>query len=43
MLVHRREKDWEHLREAVSEEAGVQRHLETCGLLKFFDFPLIQL
>jgi hypothetical protein len=25
----------------VREKPGVQRHLVACGLLKFFDFPLI--
>jgi hypothetical protein len=40
--VHWREFDWEYLREAVREEIGIQRLLEACGLLKFFDCPLIQ-
>jgi hypothetical protein len=25
----------------VRQQSGVQRHLAACGLLKFFDFPLI--
>jgi hypothetical protein len=42
MPVHWRERDWEHLWEAVREESGVRRLLAACGLLKFFDCPLIQ-
>jgi hypothetical protein len=42
MSVHWRERDWEHLREAVREESGIQRLLAACGLLKFFDCPLIR-
>jgi hypothetical protein len=41
MPVHWRERDWDHLREVVREHLGVQRHLAACGLLKFFDCPLI--
>jgi hypothetical protein len=37
-----RERDWEHLREAVRDESGIQRLLAAYGLLKFFDYPLIQ-
>jgi hypothetical protein len=42
MPVHWREWDWECLREAVREESGIQRPLAACGLLKFFDCPLIR-
>jgi hypothetical protein len=42
MPVHWRERDWECLREVVREEPGVQRLLAACGLLKFFDCPLIR-
>jgi hypothetical protein len=41
MSVHWREWDWDRLREAVREHPGVRRHLAACGLLKFFDCPLI--
>jgi hypothetical protein len=42
MSVHWRERNWDHLREAMRAQPRVQRYLATCGLLKFFDFPLIQ-
>jgi hypothetical protein len=41
MSVHWRERDWDRLREAVREQPVVRRHLAACGLLKFFDCPLI--
>jgi hypothetical protein len=31
MPVHWREQDWEHLREDMREELGVQRHLVAVG------------
>jgi hypothetical protein len=43
MVVHWREKDWSHLREAVTiEESTVHATLVACGLLKFFECPLIR-
>jgi hypothetical protein len=43
MSVHWRERDWSQLREAVAiEEMMVRDTLVSCGLLKLFDFPLIQ-
>jgi hypothetical protein len=43
MSVHWRERDWSQLRDAVAiEESGVRATLATCGLLKFFECPLIQ-
>jgi hypothetical protein len=41
MPVQWRDKDWECLWEVVREESGIRRHMEACGLLKFFDFPLM--
>jgi hypothetical protein len=43
MSVHWRERDWSQLREAMAIEDSVVRDtLETCGLLNFFECPLIQ-
>jgi hypothetical protein len=42
MPVDWRERDWEHLREAVRDGSGLQRPLAAYGLLKFFDCPLIR-
>jgi hypothetical protein len=36
------ERDWEHLREVVRDQPGVRGTLAACGMLKFFDFPLIR-
>jgi hypothetical protein len=37
-----REQDWSQLRDAVAiKEPGVCVNLSTCGLLKFFECPLI--
>jgi hypothetical protein len=42
MPVGWRERDWAQLRDAVAiEEPGVRATLATCGLLKFFECPLI--
>jgi hypothetical protein len=42
MLVHWRERDWSQLRDvAAIEELGVRATLAACGLLKFFECPLI--
>jgi hypothetical protein len=42
MPVGWRERDWSQLRDAVAiEEPGVRATLATCGLLKFFECPLI--
>jgi hypothetical protein len=42
MPIHWREQDWDHLREAVRDESGIQGPLASCGMLKFFDYPLIR-
>jgi hypothetical protein len=43
MLVGWREQDWSQLQDVVAiEEPGVRATLETCGLLKFFECPLIR-
>jgi hypothetical protein len=43
MLVHWLERDWSQLRDAVAiEEPGVRATLAACGLLKFFECPLIR-
>jgi hypothetical protein len=43
MSVHWRERDWSQLREAVTiEEPTVRATLAACGLLKFFECPLIR-
>jgi hypothetical protein len=42
MLVQWRERNWDHIREAVREKLGVWRHLAACRLLNFFHCPLIQ-
>jgi len=43
MLVHWRERDWSHLWEAVTnEEMTIRDTLVACGLLKFFECPLIR-
>jgi hypothetical protein len=43
MPVRWRERDWAQLREAVAIEGpGVRATLATCGLLKFFECPLIR-
>jgi hypothetical protein len=43
MPVHWRERDWACLREVVRDESqGVQGPLAACGLLKFFDCPLLR-
>jgi hypothetical protein len=42
MSVHWRERDWSQLRDVVAiEELGVRATLAACGLLKFFECPLI--
>jgi hypothetical protein len=42
MPVHWRERDWSQLRDVMDiKESGVRATLETCGLLKFFECPLI--
>ena len=42
MSVHWRERDWSQLREAMTnEELSVRDTLATCGLLKFFECPLV--
>jgi hypothetical protein len=43
MLIHWRERDWSLLREAVTnEELTIRDTLAACGLLKFFECPLIR-
>jgi hypothetical protein len=43
MSIHWRERDWSRLREAVTnEEPTVHDTLAACGLLKFFECPLIR-
>jgi hypothetical protein len=43
MSVGWRERDWSQLRDVVAiEDPGVRVTLATCGLLKFFEFPLIR-
>jgi hypothetical protein len=42
MPIHWRERDWEHLKEAVRDEPSVRGPLAAYGLLKFFDCPLIR-
>jgi hypothetical protein len=43
MSIHWRERDWSRLREAVTnEESTVRDTLAACGLLKFFECPLIR-
>jgi hypothetical protein len=43
MSIGWREGDWSHLRDAVAiEEPGVHENLVACGLLKFFECPLIR-
>jgi hypothetical protein len=43
MSIHWRERDWSRLREAVTnEEPMVCDTLAACGLLKFFECPLIR-
>jgi hypothetical protein len=43
MSVHWRERDWSQLRDVVAiEEPGVHATLAACGLLKFFECPLIR-
>jgi hypothetical protein len=43
MSVHWRERDWSQLREAVAIEEPIVRDTFTpCGLLKFFECPLIR-
>jgi len=43
MSIHWRERDWSPLREVVTnEEPTVRDTLEACGLLKFFECPLVR-
>jgi hypothetical protein len=43
MLIHWRERDGAHLREAVrDQEPTVRGALATCGLLKFFECSLVR-
>jgi hypothetical protein len=43
MPVHWQERDWSQLRDVMAiEESGVHATLAACGLLKFFEYPLIQ-
>jgi hypothetical protein len=43
MSFHWREWNWSQSRDVVAiEESGVRATLTACGLLKFFEFPLIR-
>jgi hypothetical protein len=43
MSIHWRERDWSQLRQVMTnEEPGVHDTLAACGLLKFFECPLIR-
>jgi hypothetical protein len=42
MSFHWTERDWEHVKEVVRDESGIQRIFIASRFLKLFDCPLIR-